>query len=514
MNSTVSHRPLTQSDSSRDSSREASRVSKPSASTQRGVHIRPRRAIVIGGSMSGIVGSRVLSERFDEVVLIERDRFPTDEDTHRAGTPQSWHHHVLLSRGVELLCELFPGLERRMDDAEIPQLDYGRDAALISRFGELTRFDSGVKIRPCRRNTLDRLIVAELRRVERVTIREQARVERLLVDERGSGPRVCGVVIRAKDAEGRMSFEEVRGDLVVDASGARSHLPRWLDELGFEVPEEEVVDADLGYASRLYEPAPDHESDWSIIGITTRAPDNPRAAGLWRVEGGRWICSLIGTAGHYPPTSPEGFSEFARDLPDPRIRSFLEGAKPLTKIRAYRGTKNRWRHYENMKSFPAGLVALGTTMCSYNPLYGQGMTVVTLQAIALGELTSKHITKRGFSARGFDSDFSRRAHRAIAREVRFPWLLATLEDWRWGSTQGARPSGLSGLGMRVANSYIDRLLPLATRDAEVTQVILDVMNMRVSPLAFAKTSMLRRYLLSFFKGLSLFKLFKGRAHSA
>ena len=72
-----------------------------------------------------------------------------------------------------------------------------------------------------------------------------------------------------------------------------------------------------------------HVADWRVIGITTRPPHNPRAAGLWEVENGQWMCSLIGTAGHYPPSDEEGFLDFARGLPDPRIHAFIRDAKPL-----------------------------------------------------------------------------------------------------------------------------------------------------------------------------------------
>ncbi len=449
-----------------------------------------RRALVIGGSMSGLVGARVLSGAFDEVIVLERDAFPDGDVVNRAGVPQAWHHHVLLSRGRDILTGLFPGLDRRMDDAKIPTIDYGRDAALISRVGELKRFESKVMIRPCRRGTLDRLVLEELRQVPNVTIHEKARVEGLetTTDSRGR-IRVVGLKVTMKDAQGKPKASILAGDLVVDASGSRSYAPKWLSQLGFDVPEEEVVDADLGYASCLYEPSPDHTRDWKVIGITTRPPTNPRAAGLWQVENGQWMCSLIGTSGHHPPSDPEGFLEFARQLPDPRIYEFLKTAKPMTKIRAYRGTKNRWRHYESMRSFPAGMVTLGTTLCSYNPLYGQGMTAVAEQALVLGE----HVAKRLRSGRSFDASFARRFHKAIARTVRLPWTLATLEDWRWSTTTGKRP----GAWMTVANSYIDRVLPLATHDEDVALAILNVMNMQVNPAVLGTPDMLSKYVKTF-----------------
>ena len=457
---------------------------------------RPRRALVIGGSMAGLVSSRVLADHFDEVVLVERDRFPTTPGDNRAGLPQGWHHHVLLSRGREILTSLFPDLDQRMDAEGIPLIDYGRDAALISRVGELKRFESGVMIRPCRRPTLDRLVVEALRKVTNITFQEQTRVESLTTETDANGTsKVTGIRGRVRNEHNETEAVELSADLVVDASGIRSSLPKWLDGLGYDVPDEEVVDADLGYASCLYEAPKNHVADWRVIGITTRPPHNPRAAGLWEVENGKWMCSLIGTAGHYPPSDEEGFLAFARGLPDPRIHAFIRDAKPLTKIRAYRGTKNRWRHYEEMKRFPSGLVALGTTMCSYNPLYGQGMTVVAEQALVLGRHAEQQLNR----GKHFDERFAQSFHRAISRTVRLPWLLATLEDWRWPSTKGERP----GAWMDISTAYVDRILPLATHDAFVAKIILDIMNMKANPAVLGRPSMVGRYLRSFVPTLKL-----------
>ena len=35
---------------------------------------------------------------------------------------------------------------------------------------------------------------------------------------------------------------------------------------------------------------------------------NPRGVGTWQVEGNRWLLTLIGTAGHFPPTDEAGFA--------------------------------------------------------------------------------------------------------------------------------------------------------------------------------------------------------------
>ncbi|WP_214107133.1 hypothetical protein [Acrocarpospora catenulata] len=66
-----------------------------------------RRAIVLGGSIGGVMAARVLSDYFDDVTIIERDDLPVDRP--RSGVPQSAHLHVLLDAGRVQLDRWFPG---------------------------------------------------------------------------------------------------------------------------------------------------------------------------------------------------------------------------------------------------------------------------------------------------------------------------------------------------------------------------------------------------------------------
>src|SRR5450432_3278633 len=75
-----------------------------------------KSAIVIGGSMAGLLAARVLTDHFDEVTIIDRDQFPEAPD-HRRGVPQSRHTHGLLASGRQVLERLFPGLSQEMLEA-------------------------------------------------------------------------------------------------------------------------------------------------------------------------------------------------------------------------------------------------------------------------------------------------------------------------------------------------------------------------------------------------------------
>jgi len=448
-------------------------------------------AVVIGGSIAGLLSARVLSQHFGHVTIIERDTYPTSPQEIRAGTPQAWHHHVLLAKGRDILEEFFPGFDQEMEKMKVPLLDYGKEVALVSRVGELARFTSGVMIRPCRRSTLDWLVRKEVEKFNNITFMQTTRVTGLKsVESRSGVQRVVGVEISSgQKSTGSTKSIPILSDLVIDASGPQTQMPTWLENLNYPVPKEEVVDANLGYASRLYDASKSSHPPWSAIGITTRPPHNPRAAGLWKVEGGKWMCSLIGTAGNHPPKHEDGFLEFAKHLPDPRVYEFIKSAKPLGKIRSYRGTQNRWRHYESMKSFPQGLLVMGGAMCSYNPLYGQGMTVIAQQAKVLNQQL-KNKRQKGFL---YEEAFATIFHREIAKTQKLPWLLATLEDLRWPSTTGQK----NQLSTKLANDYVDRLLPLARHDVFVAKLFLRIMNMQTSPSNLCDPRLLRRFLGTF-----------------
>src|SRR5689334_19511160 len=103
-------------------------------------------ALVLGASMSGLLAARVLSDFYDTVVVVERDALPVGPEMRR-GVPQASHAHVLLTRGAEVLADLFPGLLDELEEAGVPKWDDGdlsrRDIRVggrqLSRHGRMRR---------------------------------------------------------------------------------------------------------------------------------------------------------------------------------------------------------------------------------------------------------------------------------------------------------------------------------------------------------------------------------------
>jgi 2-polyprenyl-6-methoxyphenol hydroxylase-like FAD-dependent oxidoreductase len=83
--------------------------------------IRPGRgrAVVLGASVAGLLAARVLSDAFEQVVLVDRDELPGGAD-HRRGVPQDRHIHALHTRGLQILEELLPGLTDEATAAGAP----------------------------------------------------------------------------------------------------------------------------------------------------------------------------------------------------------------------------------------------------------------------------------------------------------------------------------------------------------------------------------------------------------
>jgi 2-polyprenyl-6-methoxyphenol hydroxylase-like FAD-dependent oxidoreductase len=431
-------------------------------------HAQGRHAVVLGGSLAGLLAARVLSDHFDEVTLIERDVY-TETAEVRRGIPQANHVHGLLLRGRQVLEELFPGLQDEMIAAGVPLVDMANDIAWYTRAGWGLRFPSEMKVLAFTRPMLDLHVRRRLSSDSRVKIMDNTDVLRLVPD--GNKDRVAGVLICARHSESdRRVATELRADLVVDTTGRASRAPRWLNDLGYVVPEETVVDAHLGYASRLYRIPDDFTRDWKCAYVQSAPPQRNRGAILFEVEGNRWLVTLLGGGRDYPPSDEVGFLEFARSLPVSMIYDAMCAAEPITPIKTHRGTENRLRHFERAKKLPENFVLFGDAVCAFNPVYGQGMTIA-----ARGALTLRNTLREEASLRGL----SRRFQKRLGKVNKAPWLLATGEDYRYPETKGHG----AGLMTKFMHRYMNQVLKLATQSVAVRRVLLRAFSMLVPPTA-------------------------------
>lgn len=445
---------------------------------------QPNRAIVMGGSVAGLWTARVLADHFDEVLLLERDSLPDGPEA-RSGVPQSRQYHTLLIRGLQILRDLFPGLDDELVASGAVPFDAINDLALRMRGRWLPRFPSDQRMISCSRLLLEAGMRRRLRAFPNVQLMENVEVSGLVADAQAG--RITGVRIEpgAQNRQPGHSVETLSAELVVDALGRRSPTPDWLAALGYEKPEESRVNSFLGYVTRRYRIPRHFQADWRMLMITATAPHDPRGGLIFPEENDVWCVMMAGANKDYPPTDDAGFAAFAASL-GPEFQAAVEAAEPLTKAYGYRGTDSRRRHYEKLARWPERFVVLGDAFCGFNPIYGQGMAVAGMSAVALGE-----------DIRQAKGNLDGLAQRCLARFSAITdgaWLLATSADRGWPETETSSSIGEEkrGLADRFGSWYIDKFLDATAADRTLRLAFLDV-NQLIAPATslFAPGLMLR-----------------------
>jgi 2-polyprenyl-6-methoxyphenol hydroxylase-like FAD-dependent oxidoreductase len=446
---------------------------------------RPFRlhAVVVGAGMGGLLAARVLADAYERVTIVERDALPPiGED--RKGVPQGHHVHVLLARGAEILEELFPGLTDRLVAGGATVADHLSEVRLSIGGQQLCREPLGVPGVLMSRPFLEGHVRRRVRELPNVDVVESCDVVGPLTPE--DVGRVSGVRILRRT---RGSAEELMpADLVVDSSGRSGRTLAWLDDLNFERPAEDKLRIDLAYVTRHLR-LPDGATGDDKLVVVGAAPGRPRGMALAREEGDRWALTLLGYGrDHHPPTGLRGFMAFADSVCPPDLWPALEAATPLDNPVLYRFPSELRRRYELLPRFPEGLLVTGDALCSFNPHYGQGMTVAALEALAL-----RHCLADAGGAdpgRGdVDCGLSHRFFAAAAQAVEPAWQLAVGGDLALPEVDGDRPSPI-----REANAYLERVRRAAGRDATVARAFLEVAGMLRSPDALFQPAIVSRVL--------------------
>jgi 2-polyprenyl-6-methoxyphenol hydroxylase-like FAD-dependent oxidoreductase len=432
------------------------------------------RAVVMGASMTGLGAARCLVDHFREVTLVERDVLPERAlFESRKGVPQGNHGHALLASGYQILDQWFPGLMDELAAEGGRRGDAGSDV-LFYQFGQWKlRTDLGLRGMIVSRPCLEAGVRRHVRQHDNVTILDDHDVLEPVFDA-GLG-RVMGVRVKDRSSGGEQVLE---ADLVVDATGRGSVSPKWLRSWGFDAVPETQVKCDVGYATGNFPyRAGDCYGAYGAIMVGT-PPAFKRGAGMFAVEGERWVVTLGCWLRDYPPTDLDGFREFARSLPVSQAYDVVKDREPIAPIVAYRFPANRQRHYERLGRFPDGYLVIGDAICSFNPLYGQGMSVALLEARALGECLSAG-----------DANLARRFFARTARVVANPWSIAVGEDLRFPEVDGPRPFGFG-----LLSRYMERVHAAAARDPVVLKRFSEVASLLAEPTSILAPSIAWRVL--------------------
>lgn len=349
-------------------------------------------AIVIGGSIAGLIAARVLSDYFECVTILERDEIENRPVIHKS-VPQGNHLHGLLNGGQRVLSALYPGFTDDLRALGAHRFTIGRDVAwylpdgkAYSATGSLRApFDVGLEGHCTSRGLIEYVIRRRTQELPGIRAEMGTTVRELICHD----GRISGV--RCDDA---LSFE---AELVVDATGRASRAPQWLAAVGFSQPRQTTIGVDTAYSTANFR-VPDWYDGETLIFITGPAPTFTRRGYVIRIESGSLLVSLIGRFADYPPTDREGFLAFAKDLHSDLAWRIVRDAEQLTPIAHHRFPTSVQRHYEQPSSLAERFLAIGDALCTFNPIHAQGMSVAARQANLLREVLSEHLAQ----ARGLD----------------------------------------------------------------------------------------------------------------
>jgi 2-polyprenyl-6-methoxyphenol hydroxylase-like FAD-dependent oxidoreductase len=419
------------------------------------------RAVVLGGGMAGLAAARVLSDRYADVVIVDRDEL-IGVTTYRSGVPHGRHAHGLVAKGHSIYEGLFPGLTESMRLDGVRPGDF--NAAIQWYFGgkQLAQSDSGLACLPCGRPALELGVRKHVQAIPNVRFLERHDIVSLAMTP--DNKRVVGARIQRREQGSQP--ETLLADLVLDITGRGSRMPAWLTELGYEAPAEDKVKVDLAYTSRHFRLKRDpFTKDIAIIAAAT--PSHPRGAFFYPMPDGETVeLSLTGILGDYPPTDPEGFLAYTKSLPIPDFYDYVHDAEPVDDAVRFKFPASVWRRYDQLTRFPDGLLVMGDAVCSFNPIYAQGMTVAAMETLTLG----KHLDSPTLNALEFFSE--------ISGQIASPWEFSATADLGYAGVEGERTEQIL-----MINQFITGLQAAAVHDPVLTDAFLRVAGLVDEPMA-------------------------------
>ncbi|WP_328519730.1 NAD(P)/FAD-dependent oxidoreductase [Kribbella sp. NBC_00359] len=426
----------------------------------------------------------MLTEHFARVIIVERDELsgewagdpeadPREREVRR-GVPQGRHAHGLLAAGLNVVEQLFPRAAAELVAAGVPSGDVLGNVRFCANGYRLRQVPSGMTALSFSRPYLENYLRAKVFALPGVEVWSGTDIVDLAADE--GGARVTGAAVQRRDGG---AVQTIAADLVVDATGRGSRAPRWLADLGYERPREERLYVDLAYVSRHYKVDP-ASLDGDIAIIIGPSAAAPRGGAVMLQEAGRAVITLFGILGDHAPVDDAGYRAYAGRLPLPYVADIIEASVPLDDPVKFRYPGSVRHRYDRLRRFPKGFVVLGDAMCSFNPMYGQGMSVAAVEALRLGDALARD------GGAGFDA---LRFFRTVRPVVDIPWQIATGGDAALPGVDGPRDART-----RMVNRYLDRLYASAAHDEVVSLAFSRVTNLLDPPTALLRPAIAARVL--------------------
>jgi 2-polyprenyl-6-methoxyphenol hydroxylase-like FAD-dependent oxidoreductase len=332
--------------------------------------MRAGHAVVVGGSVAGLFAAGAAAAHFERVTVVERDRLE-DGPVTRKGSPQGNQIHILLPIGEHYIDQIFPGIHRDLVDAGCEECNHTSDtASYVDGAWRLRVKTELTEVVAFRRPLLEWIVRRRLLGLANVDI-----VHGTATGLELEGGDIAGVRLA--------SGELLRADFVVDAAGRGSRAPKWLRELGFDAPEEDEVRVYMGYATQFIRVPPDALD--RVRGLSAApTPEHPVGGVLLPADNGVHSLAAIGLMRDYPPADREGMLAFLERASTPLVAEVARASEPVSRVNVYKQPGNILRRWERLERRPGRFVVVGDAVASFNPVYGQGMTMAAQGATLLG----------------------------------------------------------------------------------------------------------------------------------
>jgi 2-polyprenyl-6-methoxyphenol hydroxylase-like FAD-dependent oxidoreductase len=426
-----------------------------------------RRAVVLGGSVAGLLAARVLADHADEVVVLERDEDVDDVDGERRGVPQRLQVHALLPGGRTQIERWFPGFGREAVERGAVASAAHQSEQWIDDVRAVSA--PNVVLLNGSRPFIEALLRRRTLALPNVRLLPSAATGLTYLDGRVSGVRVS--------AAGDESV--VPAEFVVDAMGRSSRLAAWLERDGWEPPPLERMQIDVNYATAYFA----RSEDEPLVAVATSrvSPGYPKKthAALTAVENGRWMLLQMTYGEDRPPKDWDGFLARCADLPPVFAR--VAHNQPIGEVHTFRLADARRRRYDRLDRLPGGLVSVGDAVASFNPIYGQGMSSAALHASSLSEYLCGTSDATGVATRFFE------LQKVV---VDAAWDLSTQSDAERLET--ARPP----LPIRLQRALVAQVLAAAMVDIPVATAFNEVAFMNAHPSTLAAPAVVLRSVVS------------------
>lgn len=431
-----------------------------------------QHAIVLGGSLSGLLTAKVLSRYYTQVTIIEKDTVHREPEA-RKGQPQTRHLHGLLPAGLQVMSRYFPGLSDELISYGAKVLDFANSMNWFCYGAFRKSFCIGIKGVLVSRPVLEHIIRERVLALPNVHLVDNTTAKNLIATK--DKQKITGVVLEEKNTG---QVQSPTADLVIDATGRGSRTPQWLKEMGYEEAKVSEVRINVGYTTRLYKRDPEDPRGEKWIVCTPEAPSERRFGGAFPIEGDKWLVTVGGWHGDHAPVESTGYLEFVKSLPNQNLYEIVSKNEPISEFVQYKFPLSLRRHYEKLSQFPKGFLVLGDALSSFNPIYGQGMSSASLQVEVLDKMLQDNVP---------EIELAKVFFKRSKKIVETIWGLATGEDFRYPQTVGSRPAGI-----KLINKYVTQVHKATTKDEVVCGAFLKVMGLLKPPISLFHPKMLWR----------------------